>query len=165
MEQGKVVRAERRVLKERLGILHQLEDWLEMPMVILGFVWLLLLVLEFATEWGTRLESISNTIWIIFIIDFVVKLSIAPRKLRYLRANWLTLIALAVPALRIFRIFRAIRALRAVRAVRSIRLLRVVTSVNRGMKARSRSRPAWIRLCRRAHAPGSSCGQRWYVCF
>lgn len=138
MEQGKVVRAERRVLKERLGILYQLEDWLELPMVILGFVWLLLLVLEFATEWGTRLESISNTIWIIFIIDFVAKLSIAPRKLRYLRANWLTLIALAVPALRIFRIFRAIRALRAVRAVRSIRLLRVFTSVNRGMKALGR---------------------------
>lgn len=130
-----MIRVERRAVKERLGILRQLEDWLELPMVILGFVWLLLLVLDFATAWGSRLEPISNTIWIIFILDFVLKFSIAPHKPRYLRKNWLTLIALAVPALRIFRIFRAIRALRAVRAVRGIRLLRVVSSVNRGMKA------------------------------
>jgi voltage-gated potassium channel len=138
MEQGKVLRAERRVLKERLGILHQLEDWLEMPMVVLGFVWLLLLVLEFATRWGARLEPMANTIWILFILDFLLKLTIAPRKVRYLRRNWLTLIALAIPALRVFRIFRAVRGLRAVRAVRSIRLVRVVTSVNRGMKALGR---------------------------
>ena len=135
MGADKVIRVERRAVKERLGILRQLEDWLELPMVILGFVWLLLLVLDFATAWGSRLEPISNTIWIIFILDFVLKFSIAPHKPRYLRKNWLTLIALAVPALRIFRIFRAIRALRAVRAVRGIRLLRVVSSVNRGMKA------------------------------
>ena len=130
-----LIRVERRAAKERLGILRQLEDWLELPMVILGFVWLLLLVLDFATTWGARLEPVSNTIWIIFILDFLLKFSIAPHKLRYLKKNWLTLIALAVPALRIFRIFRAIRALRAVRAVRGIRLLRVVSSVNRGMKA------------------------------
>ncbi|MGZ8899922.1 MAG: ion transporter [Limisphaerales bacterium] len=130
----KVVRAERRAIKERLGILRQLEDWLELPMVILGFVWLLLLVLEFSTTWGARLEPISNSIWILFILDFLLKFTIAPHKLRYLQKNWLTLIALAVPALRVFRIFRAIRALRAVRAVRGIRLLRVVSSVNRGMK-------------------------------
>ena len=130
--------AERRVLKERLGILRQLEDWLEMPMVVLGFVWLLLLVLEFATSWGGRLEPVASAIWIIFIFDFLLKFTIAPAKWRYLRSNWLTVIALAVPALRVFRIFRAMRALRAVRAVRGIRLLRVVTSLNRGMKALGR---------------------------
>ena len=128
-------KAERRILKERLGILKQLEDWLELPMVVLGFVWLLLLILEFATSWGERLEPLANTIWIIFIFDFLLKFTIAPKKLRYLRGSWLTILALAVPALRVFRIFRVLRALRAVRAARGIRLLRVVTSMNRGMKA------------------------------
>jgi voltage-gated potassium channel len=47
----------------------------------------------------------------------------------------LTLLALALPALRIFRIFRAIRLLRAARATRGLRLVRLLTSVNRGMRS------------------------------
>jgi voltage-gated potassium channel len=49
-------------------------------------------------------------------------------------SNWLTLIALAVPALRIFRVFRALRLLRLARTTRGLKLLRIVASVNRGMR-------------------------------
>ncbi|MGV3773259.1 MAG: potassium channel family protein [Verrucomicrobiales bacterium] len=125
----------RRIIKERLSLLKQLEDWLELPMVVLGMVWLALLILDFVTEWGERLDGISTAIWIIFILDFFLKVSIAPNKARYLRSNWFSIIALALPALRVFRIFRAVRALRAIRAARGIRLVRVLTSLNRGMKA------------------------------
>jgi voltage-gated potassium channel len=78
---------------------------------------------------------VGTIIWIIFILDFAVKLILAPKKLAYLKSNWLTAISLVVPALRIFRIFRALRLLRLASMGRSLRLFRVVSSLNRGMKA------------------------------
>ena len=116
---------------ERSEVLQQLEDWLETPMLVLGFVWLALLVIELT--WGLRpfLETIGTVIWMIFIIDFAVKFTLAPHKLTYLKRNWLTAIALAVPALRVFRIVRVVRLLRV---ARGLRLVRVITSLNRGMK-------------------------------
>lgn len=121
--------------QERLELLQQLDDWLEMPLVVLGFVWLALLVVEFGWGLSPLLQQISTLIWIIFIVDFVVKLTLAPRKFAYLRHNWLTAFSLIAPALRVIRIVRVVRLLRTARAVRSLRLLRVVSSTNRGMKA------------------------------
>jgi voltage-gated potassium channel len=85
------------------------------------------------------LESLSATIWIIFIVAFLVELALAPRKLAYVRSQWLTVLSLALPALRVLRVARTLRVLRAARAVRGARLLRVVTGLNRGMRALGRS--------------------------
>ncbi|MBW3567192.1 MAG: ion transporter [Proteobacteria bacterium] len=104
-------------------------------MLVLGFAWLLLLVVEFTRGLTPFLETLGMVIWIIFILDFLLKFILAPRKLVFLKRNWLTEIALLVPALRVFRIFRVFRVLRAARAVRGLRLVRFVTSLNRGMKA------------------------------
>lgn len=127
------------VNNERSEILSRLENWLETPMIVLGFIWLALLIVEL--RWGLNplLEMLGTVIWAIFILDFVVRLVIAPHKVSYLRSNWLTVIALIVPAFRILRIVRVVRLLRVARAARGIRLLRVVTSLNRGMKAISAS--------------------------
>ncbi|MCP9495638.1 MAG: ion transporter [Pyrinomonadaceae bacterium MAG19_C2-C3] len=120
---------------ERRALLEQVEDWLELPMLILGFVWLALLIFEFIWGESTWLTTISTVIQIIFVVDFAIKLLLAPDKTDYLKANWLTAIALLVPALRVFRIFRVVRLLRAARVARGLRLLRVVSSLNRGMRA------------------------------
>ena len=121
--------------RERWEILGTLESWLETPLLILGFVWLALLIAEFVWGEGPVINGVSNVIWVIFIIDFAVKFTLAPRKIEYLKSNWLTAIALAIPALRIFRIFRVLRVLRAARVARGMRLVRVLTSLNRGLKA------------------------------
>ncbi|MDQ3013535.1 MAG: ion transporter [Acidobacteriota bacterium] len=121
--------------QERYEVLQRLEDWLETPMLVLGFVWLALLVVEFTWGLSPLLETAGTVIWIIFIVDFGVKLLLAPHKLAYLKSNWLTVIALLVPALRVFRIVRVVRLLRVARAARGLRMVRVVTSLNRGMKA------------------------------
>jgi len=120
---------------ERRELLARLEDWLETPMLVLGFAWLALLILELTRGLSPTLEATGTVIWVVFILDFVVKFALAPDKSDYLRANWLTALALAVPALRVFRIFRVARALRAARAARGLRLFRVVSSLNRGMRA------------------------------
>ena len=121
--------------KERNEVLEQLEDWMETPMLVLGFVWLALLVLELTRGLSPFLEVVGTSIWIIFILAFAIKFILAPRRLRYLKSNWLTAMALFVPALRVFRIFRVVRLLRIARAARGLRLLRVITSLNRGMRA------------------------------
>jgi voltage-gated potassium channel len=121
--------------QERSEVLQQLEDWLETPMLVLGFAWLALFVIELIWGLNSLLEALSTTIWIIFILDFLVKLALAPRKLSYLKSNWLTAISLILPALRTFRIVRVVRTLRTARAVRSLRLLRVMTRANRSMRA------------------------------
>jgi voltage-gated potassium channel len=120
---------------ERLELLQQLDEWLEIPLIILGFVWLALLVLEFTWGLSSVLAMINNIIWIIFIVDFLLKFTLAPQKLAYLRNNWLIAISLAAPALRIVRVVYVTRLLRTARAARSLRLLRVISSTNRGMKA------------------------------
>ena len=123
------------VNNERRQILDQLEQWLETPLVLLGLIWLVLLVIELRWGLSPYLETTGTLIWLIFIMDFAVRLIISPDKLQYLKHNWLTAIALILPALRVLRLVRIARVLRTARAARSLRLLRVVTSINRGMKA------------------------------
>lgn len=120
---------------ERSGMLRRLEDWLETPMIVLGLIWLALLVVEFIWGLPRLLELTSTAIWVVFILDFVVRLALAPGKLNFLRRNWLTALSLTLPALRLLRIVRAARVFQAARAARGIRLVRVVSSINRGMGA------------------------------
>ena len=121
--------------QERHELLSRLEDWLETPMIVLGFIWLALLVLELVYGESLLFEVLGIGIWAVFLVDFGVKFLIAPMKVAFLKGNWLTVIALAIPALRVFRAFRALRVLRMARVGRSTRLIRVVGSLNRGMRA------------------------------
>ena len=120
---------------QRYELLQQLEDWLEVPMLVLGFVWLTLLLVELIWGLSPLFEAFGMAIWGVFILDFGVKFALAPHKLTYLRRNWLTAVALLAPALRVLRIARVGRLLRAGSATRGVRLVRIVTSLNRGMKA------------------------------
>ena len=121
--------------RERYELLHRVEGWLEAPMLVLAFVWLVLLVLELTRGESQLFYLLGTAIWVVFILDFAVKLVLAPDKVEYFKGNWLTAIALVIPALRLFRVFRALRLLRLARTGRSLRLVRVVSSLNRGMKA------------------------------
>jgi voltage-gated potassium channel len=121
--------------RQRNQILKRFDRWFEMPMVLLGFVWLILLLIELVRGLSPLLQGVGTAIWIIFIADFAIRFLLAPRKMRFLRDNWITALALALPALRVFRIFRAVRLLRAARAARGLRLIRLLTSLNRGMRA------------------------------
>lgn len=123
------------VEKERYKLLLQIENWLEVPTVFLGLIWLVLLIVEFITGLSPFLNFMFYFIWGVFIFEFLLRLLLAPRKFSFLKKNIITLLALIVPALRIFRIFQALRILRVARAVRGIRLFRVISSLNRGFKS------------------------------
>jgi voltage-gated potassium channel len=127
--------AESIVRRQRWVLLRRVEAALEIPMVVLGLVWLALLVVDLLHGLSRSLELIGIAIWIIFIVDFVIKLLLAPAKMKFLARNWLTVLALLLPALRVLRIFRALRVLQPARAIRGLRLARVLTSLNRGMRS------------------------------
>jgi voltage-gated potassium channel len=120
--------------QERNQVLQQLEEWLETPMLVLGFAWLGLFVIELVWGLNPLLESIGIIIWITFIVDFGIQFLLAPHKLFYLKHNWLTVFSLLIPALRAFRIVGVIYSLQSVHAVRGLQLLRVMTRINKGMR-------------------------------
>jgi voltage-gated potassium channel len=121
--------------RERKEFLQQWEDWLELPMLVLGFVWLGLFIIELVWGLNPLLEMIGVIIWIAFIIDFGIQFAIAPHKSNYLKQNWLTAFSLMIPALRTLRIVPVMRAfMQSVHAVRGLQLLRVMTRINKGIR-------------------------------
>lgn len=118
---------------ERYQALTELEEWLERPMMLLGLVWLALLVLELTRGLNPVLEALTLLIWGLFVVDFLLRLVLAPRRLAFLRRNVLTVTSLVLPALRVLRIAPALRSLRFLRVARGTRLVRIVASLNRGM--------------------------------
>ncbi|MFO7977525.1 MAG: ion channel, partial [Bacteroidales bacterium] len=126
MENKKKIRRYRRLAK--------ISEWTEIPLIFLGFLWLVLLVVELIWQLTPFLMTVVNVIWVIFIIDFLIKLIVSPTRWKFIRRNTLTIISLFIPAFRIFRIFASLRLLRSLGVIRSIRVIRVVGSVNRGMR-------------------------------
>lgn len=116
----------------RWRLLRELDEWLTLPIVLLSLAWLAIVVWELVSGSTELLRSLGTIIWVIFIAEFTIRFTLAPDKGPFLRSNWLTVLALAVPAL---RLFRALRFLRAARALRGIRLVRIVGTANRSMNA------------------------------
>ena len=80
-------------------------------MHLLGFAWLALLFGQLLQP-GVKLLTVFGTaIWAIFIAEFAARFTLAPAKLRFVKRNWITVLALAVPALRIVGVFAALRFL------------------------------------------------------
>ena len=120
---------------QRRKLLGNLSRLLAGPMTVLAFVWLALLVIDLVRGLSPTLSVLEDVIWGLFVLHFVLELVVAPDKLQYLRRNWLTALALVLPAVRLLRVVRAVRLLRAARAARSVGLVRVLASVNRGLAA------------------------------
>lgn len=117
---------------QRVRLLVQLERLLERPLVILSLVWVVIAAIELTRGLSRAGEIASVAIWIVFIADFVLKLAIAPRKLVFVKKNWLSALSLLLPALRVFRLARAFRF---ARAARGLRLVKLLGSINRGIHA------------------------------
>ncbi len=123
----------------RYRLIARINRFTEIPLIILGFGWLILLVVELIWQLTPFLRNLVTVIWIIFIADFIIKLILTPERWQFLGKNTLTIISLFIPAFRIFRIFSGLRLLRSFGFIRSVRVIRVVGSVNRGMRVLGRT--------------------------
>jgi voltage-gated potassium channel len=113
---------------KRLEWLARLERRLDVPMMVLGLVWLGLMIWQLTGHDDPWVETAGLVIWGVFVLDFAAKLALAPRKGEYLARNWLTVVSLFVPALRF------VPVLRVLGVMRGLRLVRVVGSLGRGMR-------------------------------
>lgn len=106
--------------RERLA--EVVENRLDIPMAVLAVVWAGLVAYELVAPDNQRneLTVAGNIIWVVFIVEFLAKITISGQPLRFLRRNWPSVLFLALPALRVFRVVRAVRAFRALPAARVV---------------------------------------------
>ena len=123
-------------INPRWRTLKELEAWVETPMLVLSGVWLALLVVELAWGAPAPVQAAGLVIWAVFILEFLLRFLLAPRKVLFLAHNVITVAALIVPA---FRLLRVARILRFARFARGATLVRVVAGANRSMNALRRS--------------------------
>lgn len=104
--------------RERLA--GVVERRLDPFMAVLAVVWALFLGYELVapSDQRTVLATISNVIWVVFVVEFVVKLAISGHPLRFLRRRWPSVLFLVLPALRVLRLFQSLRVVRILPAAR-----------------------------------------------
>lgn len=105
---------------------------IDVAMTVLSVLFVGLVVLELAAPLSPSQERlvylVGLLVWGTFAIDYFTRLILAPDRARYVRTNWLSAIALILPA---FRIFRGLRALRLLRSVRIARMLTTLARASR----------------------------------
>lgn len=106
--------------RERLAAL--IERRLDVPMAVLAVVWAVLVAYELVAPRSHRgrLGLAGNVIWAIFVIEFLAKLWVSGKPLRFLRRRWPSVLFLLLPALRILRVVRALRVMRVLPAARVV---------------------------------------------
>ena len=127
--------ADSNLRRERWKLTARLVRSLETPMLLLSGVWTLLLILEFTRGLSPGLQTVSDIIWVCFIVQFAAEFVAAPSKRVYLRKRWLTAVSLALPTVRLLRLARVVRVARLAHAARGVRLVRLLSAINRGMRA------------------------------
>lgn len=98
------------------------EDRLDPVMAVLGLAWVGFVLYEQMAppDQQDTLLLVSNIIWGIFVAEFVIKLSLSGRPLRFVIRRWFSLLFLVLPVLRVLRVLRVVRGLRILPAARVI---------------------------------------------
>lgn len=104
--------------RERLAAL--IEQRVDIPMAGLALVWAVLVAYELVApaDQRTLLTVAGQVIWGVFVVEFVVKLVVSGKPLRFLRRRWPSVVFLVLPVFRLFRVVRAVRSLRLLPAAR-----------------------------------------------
>jgi voltage-gated potassium channel len=95
------------------------EDSSNIPLAVLGLVYLATYAIQVIYRKNeilvSQLEIISIFIWLIFAVDVVLRLALASSLINFIKSNWLEILALTLPFLRVLRVFRAVIALRGIK--------------------------------------------------
>jgi voltage-gated potassium channel len=124
---------EEQLQQERWKLLYNIIALTRTPMTILSLIWIGLIIAALVSGLPAPLAWLSTAIWALFILDFLVQILVAPRKLVYMRRNWITAISLALPVFAMLRIFQGLRVLRVAVRSGSFSLVRILAEINHGM--------------------------------
>jgi voltage-gated potassium channel len=118
--------SQRELLAERIAA------QLDIPVTVAGILFLLVVVADGLTpasaEWRWVWDVASWAFWSLFVLEFVVRLVVAPSTLAFLRRNWWQVVFLVLPFLRFLRAF-----------TRSARVGRALTTSVRGTRTAGRT--------------------------
>jgi voltage-gated potassium channel len=120
--------------EERIKLLSQINALFDFPLLLLSILWLILIIIDFVYGLSPFLQNLSLVIWGIFIIDFLIELSIAPNKKNYLNQNWIVVLSLFLPGLRVLRLFSGLKIIKFANLARSFNLARILSSFNRSIR-------------------------------
>lgn len=93
----------------------------KIPLAFIGLLYLAAYALQVVYAENRILfdamESLSQVIWAIFLLDVLIRLSGATSLKVFLVSSWLEILALAVPFMRLLRFFRIVVALRGLKSL------------------------------------------------
>ena len=140
----------RRAPEERERGVELLAARLDRPMSVLGVLFLLVVLGQNVASSGgvQRAFTIAGwVLWVVFVAEFLLRLWLAPSRLRFLRRNWWQVAFLLLPMLRFLRGLALLRLVRAGRVLRVVRAGGVVSSAVRSSRSAGRilgSRIGWV---------------------
>jgi voltage-gated potassium channel len=123
------------VTRERLVLLERLDRWLDRPMLVLSVAWVVLFVVQVTIGLDPVLQAFGLAVWAAFILDFILKIAVAPSKISFLRSHWINAIALVLPATAMLRLGPIVTALANPNVSQGVRVASVLARVNRGFAA------------------------------
>jgi voltage-gated potassium channel len=87
-----------------------------LPMLVITIAWLPVLVVPLVVQlhgsMAETFETIDYTVWALFALEYIIKLTLAPERWHFVRTHLLDLLIVAVPFFRPLRMGRLIRLLR-----------------------------------------------------
>lgn len=121
--------------QEQETLLELIVGVIDIPMLVLALTSLVLIIIEFTvslTPGQSRVISLVQAlIWMIFILEYTLRMFTADDRLKYLRNHVLDALIVFIPVLRILRITRAFRAIRLLRIVHPSALARTFFTTRR----------------------------------
>lgn len=89
------------------------------PFAVLGIAYLVLYSIQVVQSENAnlyrQLDIIGNAIWVIFAIDLIIRLLGAESFFRFMKNNFVEILAVTLPFLRVLRIFRVLLAFKGIK--------------------------------------------------
>lgn len=111
--------------------LSKFKQAMSIPLAVLGFIYLIVYALQVSIDLqpgtASALDSVSWSIYAVFALDLVMGLILMKSLVLFLRTNWLEIIALVVPFMRVLRVLRIVVAIRGIRPLLKSRMASTAT--------------------------------------
>jgi voltage-gated potassium channel len=112
---------------------------LELPMLLLSFVWFLVIITELVNGTNSILLSLGTVLWVLFVAYFCLRLAIVPQRWIFLKRNWLFVLAILVPVLRFFPFLQTFPLARALTATFGMQVIWMFASADQGLRSLRRT--------------------------
>jgi voltage-gated potassium channel len=111
----------------------------ERPMLILSFAWLIITFTELVNGMNPVLSWLGTSIWVAFILFFLIRVFTTAHPRSFMKANWLFLVALLVSILRFIPFLQTFTLARALTATFGLQVLWIFVSADFGLRTLRRA--------------------------